>query len=67
MEQIGSNSPLITSEYLDFLSNFKVLDYSIHNIHALRKIFPFINAEEFPLIPTPSFYSDYTKNCNEKN
>jgi len=66
MEQIGSNSPLVTSSYLDFLSNFKVLDYSIHNIHVLRKKYPLINAEEFPLIPSPSFCYDSAGVFNEK-
>ncbi len=66
MEQINSNSPLITQDYLNFLSNYKIFDYSIHNIHALRKYYPFINAEEFPLIPAPNFCYDYVGINNEK-
>ena len=66
MEQIGSNSPLVTSMYLDFLANFKVFDYSIHNIKALKKKYPLINSEEFPLIPSASFCNDYVAKTDEK-
>ncbi len=66
MEQIGSNSPLVTTGYLDFLANFKVFDYSIHNINELRRKYPFINAEEFPLIPSASFCNDYVAKTNAK-
>lgn len=59
MEQINSGSPLVTEEYLHFLSLFRVLDYSFHNILALRKSYPFIRAEEFPLLPSPEFSYDH--------
>ena len=59
MEQIDSSSPLVSQEYLKFLTHFRVLDYSVHNIRALRKSYPLIRAEEFPLLPAPEFCHDH--------
>jgi hypothetical protein len=59
MEQLDSDSPLVGPEYLQFLSHFRVLDYSIHNVKALRKTYPLIRAEEFPLLPAPHFSCDF--------
>ena len=59
MEQIASDSPLAGSDYCEFLKGFRVFDYSIHNIRALRKLFPSMKAEEFPLIPSPAFSFDH--------
>jgi hypothetical protein len=66
MEQINSTSPLVTQNYLSFLSNFRVFDYSIHNIRAIRKLYPLISGEEFPLIPSTSFCTDFIKTTDEK-
>ncbi len=59
MEQLDSNSPLVNAEYFGFLSKFRVLDYSINNVKALRKAYPMIRAEEFPLLPSPHFSYDF--------
>lgn len=67
MEQISSNSPLVGPDYIEFLTNFKILDYSYHNIHALRKSYPLIRAEEFPLLPSPAFCYDHLASQSNKN
>lgn len=67
MEQISSDSPLVTQEYIQFLANFRVFDYNIHNIRTLRKSYPLINAEEFPLLPTPVFCTDHGSVSMERN
>jgi hypothetical protein len=61
MEQLGSISPLVNDQYLEFLTHFRVLDYSFHNIKELRKRFPFIDAEEFPILPSSEFSYDFTR------
>ncbi|MRW93644.1 hypothetical protein GJ699_26985 [Duganella sp. FT80W] len=40
MEQLGSDSALVTDEYLQFLSEYRVFDYNQHNIDALQARFP---------------------------
>jgi hypothetical protein len=60
MEQINSGSRLVTDEYLEFLSEYRVLDYNQHNVAALRARFPSIRCQEFPLLPAPSFAGDFT-------
>lgn len=66
MEQISSSSPLVSQEYLEFLTHFRVLDYSVHNIRALRKSYPLIKAEEFPLLPAPEFCHDHESPLTER-
>lgn len=54
-EQIGSNSTLITKDYLDLLSEFITWDYCSENIRALNKKTNKNNcAHEFPIIPQSS-------------
>lgn len=67
MERLESDSDLVTQEYLNFLAHYKVLDYSIHNILALRRSYPLIRAEEFPLLPSPHFaYDQYSRTCEKQ-
>jgi hypothetical protein len=51
MEQLGGESPLLTSGYFDFLSDYVVWDYnSVNFLHAgLRRISP--RGVEFPVSP----------------
>ena len=60
MEQMSSNSTLVTDEYIDFLSKYIVLDYNQENLSRLSTSPNFIG-HEFPLIPSKNFISDYTK------
>lgn len=60
MEQMSSNSTLITEEYIDFLSKYVVLDYNKENLSRLTARPNFIGYE-FPLIPSKNFISDYSK------
>jgi hypothetical protein len=55
MEQIGSQSPLVSSKYLNFITKYRLIDYNIKNITKLAAIFPQIAAFEFPLIPSKRF------------
>jgi hypothetical protein len=54
MEQISGESTLVNTRYLQFLHNYRVLDYNQHNIEALKAVDSSIVASEFPLIPAPS-------------
>jgi hypothetical protein len=58
MEQIASDSNLVTSEYLNFLSNYVVLDYNQKNLNILKNNLG-VNGYEFPLMPSVKFNSDY--------
>ena len=60
MEQMSSNSTLVTEEYIDFLSKYVVLDYNQENLSRLSALPKFIG-HEFPLIPSKKFISDYPK------
>lgn len=55
MEQIGSDSALVTTEYLSLLKDYVVLDYNQQNIEELKlKTRSDCRALEFPVRPTPS-------------
>lgn len=60
MEQIGSDSQLVTDDYLRFLSEYRVLDYNQHNVNGLLARYPDTHCQEFPLLPSPTFASDWT-------
>jgi hypothetical protein len=60
MEQIAYGNSFVTPEYLGFLEQYRVLDYNMRNIEAMRKYVPSIQAHEFPLLPSPQFASDFT-------
>lgn len=60
MEQMSSNSTLVTAEYIDFLSKYTVLDYNQLNLSRLNELPGFIGYE-FPLIPSKNFISDYPR------
>jgi hypothetical protein len=51
MEQLGSNSPIVTTEYLKLLHDHKFFDYHISNILEIQKKYGPTSAHEFPLIP----------------
>ena len=53
MEQIGSDSALVTREYLSLLKDYVVLDYNQQNIEALnKKVGSVCRAYEFPVRPS---------------
>jgi len=53
-EQVESTSGLITSEYLDFLSNYVVVDWCQPNVDAILRRAPSCpGAFELPLFPAP--------------
>lgn len=55
-EQLGSDSVLITDEYLQLLSEYVVWDYCQYNIDILRHRKPAAHhCHEFPLVPAQSF------------
>jgi hypothetical protein len=67
MEQINSGSPLITDQYLDFLSKYIVLDYNQFNLDKLKGLRNIVGFE-FPLLPTKEFLKEYdiSKNFEKK-
>jgi hypothetical protein len=58
MEQLGSESTLVTSEYLNFISKYIVLDYNQHNLDILNTINK-CDGYEFPIAPSKKFLFDY--------
>src|SRR5471030_1278153 len=60
MEQIASDSNLVTEDYLQFLSEYRVLDYNQRNVDSLLARFPGMHCQEFPLLPAPTFAADFT-------
>ena len=58
MEQIASNSNLVTLEYLNFLKSYIVLDYNQENLNILKDNLG-IKGYEFTLMPSSRFISDY--------
>jgi hypothetical protein len=58
MEQLASESGLITDRYLDLLSDYTVLDYSFSNVSTLKQLRPDSRAVEFPVPPVPIFGAD---------
>ena len=68
VEQIASTSSYITDEYVDLLSKYVTLDYSCENIKALRILDGNRGVGfEFPIVPSPSFQSDYEKGAEKYN
>jgi hypothetical protein len=61
MEQIALGNSFVNERYINFLSNYRVLDYNINNINALKKLAPEIYSLEFPLVPSAHFSGDYEK------
>jgi len=59
MEQISSSSALVSEEYQQLISEYRVLDYSQHNVAALLARFPNMRCQEFPLLPKPLFAGDF--------
>jgi hypothetical protein len=60
MEQLGSNSPFVTQEYLKFISRYIIFDYNYNNLNFLDKSQTI--HFEFPLLPSKKFVSDYKNN-----
>jgi hypothetical protein len=58
MEQLGSESTLVTSEYLNFISKYIILDYNQHNLDILNTINK-CEGYEFPIVPSKKFLFDY--------
>lgn len=60
-EQLTSNSPWVTNEYLSLLKDHGVLDYHQSNVEHIKKIkgHDQPKAFEFPLIPSENFSRDY--------
>ncbi len=58
MEQLGSESTLVTSEYLNFISKYIILDYNQHNLDILNTINK-CEGYEFPIVPSKNFLFDY--------
>ena len=58
MEQLGSESTLVTSEYLNFISKYIILDYNQHNLDILNNTNK-CDGYEFPIIPSKRFLFDY--------
>jgi hypothetical protein len=58
MEQLGSESTLVTDEYLNFISKYIILDYNQHNIDILNTINK-CEGYEFPIVPSKKFLFDY--------
>lgn len=55
-EQLGSNSVLITEEYLQLLADYVVWDYCQDNIEVLRqRVGTRLRCHEFPILPPESF------------
>lgn len=59
MEQLGSSSNLVSEDYLNFLSEYRVFDYNFNNILELNKRFPALRASEFPVVPSPLLAGDF--------
>ena len=57
-EQLGSDSILITEEYLRLLADYVVWDYCQDNIETLRqRMGENVTCHEFPIVPPPNFAS----------
>lgn len=57
MEQLGSSSPFVTQDYLNFISKYIVFDYNYNNLSFLNKNKTIYF--EFPLLPSKNFITDY--------
>lgn len=51
MEQLGSESTLIDKDYLELISQFKVIDYNMANLDFLRVHYGNKKSAEFPFTP----------------
>ena len=51
MEQLASDSPLVTTAYLDFLHEYRVLDYNARNLAVLLERRADQKCSEFPVLP----------------
>jgi hypothetical protein len=60
MEQIALGNSFVTMDYLNFLSEYRVLDYNHRNIEAMHSYLPQIDAFEFPVLPSPLMASDFS-------
>lgn len=58
MEQLESSSPMVTTEYIEFISRYIVLDYNENNIDSLKKSGAFAGYE-FPIVPSKKFAADF--------
>jgi hypothetical protein len=58
MEQLGSESTLVTDEYLNFISKYIILDYNQHNLDILSTKNK-CDGYEFPILPSKKFMFDY--------
>lgn len=64
LEQIASDSPLVTSDYIEFITKYTVFDYNPRNVGELKdrgapRVF------EFPLVPCKDFATDHAANKND--
>jgi hypothetical protein len=65
MENLCSDSALVTPDYVAFLSNFLVFDYNQHNVEALHQKLPACRAFEFPIAPSAALATRYATQITE--